>query len=171
MEKKSGRLFVSDYITDVVAVATSSIALSWSVYILTTDTYRPLTQKKDMVYAIAGILSAQLLINLWMIVREILDNRFSRSEYKWLILVHSVIVVMALIWTIRCVSTTSEDVAWCQQSHKPIFGLLLSTSTIYMLMVILAGPASSRLIEYLRTVYNGKKESSDKRQKKKKSRT
>jgi hypothetical protein len=111
-----------------------------------------------MIQAIVAILLLQLCINLWMIVREILDDRFPFSNRKWLLLMHSVIVIMAIIWTIRCVSVTAIDVAWCQKSDKIIFGLLISTSTIYLLMVILEGPASARLISYMRSLYNGKKE-------------
>lgn len=153
------KVFVSDYTIDITATLTSVAILSWAGYIVTLDKYTPLVEKKKFIYTVVAVMILHLITNLCMIVREILDNRFRFAQWKWLLLLHSVVVVMGLIWTLRSVSASNAE--WCRKSYRPIFGLLLSTTTIYLLSIILYGPAASKMIRYLRKIYNMPDEKGD----------
>jgi len=74
--------------------------LSWAFYVLTLEKFDTFVKKKTIAYAFAAVLVANIAVSMWFISRELLDNRFRDSQWKWLLLLHSVVVVMAVVWTL-----------------------------------------------------------------------
>lgn len=139
---RPSEVFLSDSLSDVTALVLSMITIAWSVYIVAMDTYRPFLRPQPLV----------LVLNGWFLVREILDNRFRYQG--WLFLVHSLLIVPAIVWTFRCTSPSPSHVQWCKQFYRPIFGLLLCSTAIYVLSILLFRPPSSTFIKWLKVLYN-----------------
>lgn len=153
--KKISTVSTPDVTTDVLAFLTATATLSWSFYILTLENSDIFAKKKDLAYAFASILLMHVAVNLWIISRELLDNRFRDSQWKWILLLHSVVVIMAVVWTLRSVSPASN--IWCHKTYKPIFGILVATSSIYFIGIVACGPAFMYYLDKVRSSYNKKK--------------
>lgn len=159
LNTKKYEVHTLDPTIDLLGVITSGIVLGWSFYILTLEKFRVM-KNKSLVSSMVGVLILHVLINLTIIMREVLNPKFVHSGWKWPLLLHSIIVVVAIVWTIRSSSDKSRE--WCSKTYKTIFGILVGTSSIYFLSILLYGPASKTWLDFLQKKIYGSSSSKKK---------